>query len=83
MVDQIFSNGLELLRREVSPQNQWRLIGIGVDDLSDATHADAPDLADPDRERRHRLEHAMDSLKAKMGDDAVIKGRSLTLPKKN
>ena len=83
MVDQIFTHGLELLRREISPQNQWRLIGIGVDDLSDAAHADAPDLADPDRERRHRLEHAMDSLKAKMGDDAVIKGRSLTLPKKN
>ena len=83
MVDQIFSNGMKLLSREVAPHHHWRLIGIGVDDLSDAAHADTPDLADPDRERRHRLEHAMDSLKNKMGEDAIIKGRSLKLTKKN
>ena len=82
MVDQIFSHGLALLSRETRPDRRWRLIGIGVDDLSDAAHADAPDLADPDRERRHRLEHAMDSLKAKLGNDAVVKGRSLKLPPK-
>ena len=82
MVDQIFATGYELLSRETRQDRHWRLIGIGVDDLSDGSHADTPDLADPDRQRRHRLEHAMDALKAKLGDDAIIKGRSLKINRK-
>src|SRR5690606_28713722 len=43
LADRIFSTGLELLRREADG-TRYRLIGIGVSDLSDDARADPPDL---------------------------------------
>ena len=82
MVDQIFSTGLALLKKEIAPDRYWRLIGIGVDQLTDAADADPLDLADPDKAKRHRLEQAMDNLVLKLGDGAVIKGRKLKIKPK-
>lgn len=56
---------------------RYRLIGIGVSDLAAAATADPPDLIDPHRLRRAKLERAMDSVRAKLGNGAIVKGRGL------
>ncbi len=68
--------GLGLLQKEATG-DWYRLIGIGVGSLHDAKDADPIDLADPDSDRRRRVEAAMDSVRAKLGKDAIVKGRSL------
>jgi DNA polymerase-4 len=49
----------------------FRLIGIGVSALSDADGADFADLID---RRTAEAEQAIDRLREKFGDEAVIKG---------
>ena len=82
MADVIFKAGRQLLTQVAGPDKFWRLIGIGVDMLGNDNDADPIDLADPDKERRHKLEKAIDGLKAKHGNDAVIKGMRLKLDKR-
>jgi DNA polymerase-4 len=52
----------------------FRLIGIGVSALSDADGADFADLID---RRTAEAEQAMDRLRERFGDDAVVKGLAL------
>jgi len=56
---------------------RFRLIGVGVHDLTDASHADPPDLLDPARLRQSHVERAIDLVRAKLGDHAIRRGRSL------
>ncbi|MCC7048568.1 MAG: DNA polymerase IV [Alphaproteobacteria bacterium] len=56
---------------------RYRLIGVGGADLDDAAEADPPDLFDPDANRRRKVEHAMDEVRAKLGKDAIAKGRGM------
>lgn len=56
---------------------RYRLIGIGAGDLCPGAEADAPNLADPDLPRAKAAEQAMDALRAKFGDRALIKGVGL------
>jgi DNA polymerase-4 len=69
----IFAAGRELLTHEADGA-KFRLIGIGVSALCDAATADLTDLFD---RRSAEAEHAMDRLREKFGDDAVIKGLAL------
>jgi DNA polymerase-4 len=69
----IFAAGRELLAREIDG-TLFRLIGIGVSGLSDADGADLNDLLD---RRGARAEQAMDRLREKFGDDAVVRGLAL------
>ena len=69
----IFAAGRDLLAREIDGTT-FRLIGIGMSALCDASAADLTDLLD------HRIaeaEHAIDKLREKFGDDAIIKGLAL------
>jgi DNA polymerase-4 len=76
LAETLYRAATALLRKETS--GDWfRLIGIGVDGLHDAKDADPIDLADPDADRRKRVEAAMDSVRKKLGHDAIVKGRSL------
>ena len=59
---------------------RFRLIGVGGSDLEDAEQADQPDLLDPGAARRARIEGAIDAVRAKLGPEAVMKGRSLAAP---
>ena len=79
LADTIFSVGKTLLTQLLAekPGIKFRLIGIGVAGLVDGTHADPPDLADPDKSRRKAAEQAMDNLRDKFGRGAIKKGRSL------
>jgi DNA polymerase-4 len=66
----IFAAGRELLARETDG-TKFRLIGIGLSALCDADGAELSDLLD------HRVveaERAIDRLRKKFGDEAVIKG---------
>jgi DNA polymerase-4 len=77
MADAVFHAVMPLLEREaVGPA--YRLIGIGCADLAPADRADPPDLLDPERMRRVQVERAMDTVRTKLGDTAVVKGRGFT-----
>ena len=56
----------------------FRLIGVGISDLTAAQDADREgDLLDPDAGRRANAERATDKIRAKFGNDAIKKGRAL------
>ena len=55
-----------------------RLIGVGISDLAPGGEADATgDLLDPQANARARAEAATDTIRARFGRDAIIKGRAL------
>jgi len=69
----IFAAGRELLAREIDG-TPFRLIGIGVSALDDADQFDLADLLD---RRTAQAERAIDRLRKKFGEEAVIKGLAL------
>jgi DNA polymerase IV len=69
----IFAAGRDLLARETDG-TKFRLIGIGLSTLAPADGADHADLLD---RRTAEAEQAIDRLREKFGEDAVIKGRAL------
>jgi DNA polymerase IV len=66
----IFACGRELLARETNG-TKFRLIGIGVSALMPAAAGDIADLID---RRSADVELAIDQLRARFGDEAVVKG---------
>jgi DNA polymerase-4 len=66
----IFACGRDLLGRETNG-TRYRLIGIGVSGLEPAAPGDFADLID---RRSADAERAIDELRARFGDDAVVKG---------
>ncbi len=73
LADRIFETGLQLLDKELDG-TRYRLLGIGVHDLSDADKADPPDLIDIRSARRAKAESAIDALRDKFGKQAVETG---------
>ncbi|PZU83222.1 MAG: DNA polymerase IV [Shinella sp.] len=73
LADRIFRTGLSLLERETDG-TRYRLIGIGVTDLTSAATADPPDLIDEQAGRRAKAEAAMDKLRDKFGKGTVQTG---------
>jgi DNA polymerase-4 len=69
----IFDWGRELLVREADG-TKFRLIGIGVSGLGDAEGADPADLVNQRAQRSAAAEHAVDRLRGRFGDDAVVRG---------
>lgn len=56
----------------------FRLIGVGLSDLTPAGDADRmSDLLDPQAASRRAAERATDAIRARFGKDAIIKGRAL------
>lgn len=76
LADTIFKEGRALL---VLVQNKapFRLIGIGISDLTDEAVRPAIDLFDPSAESRAKAERATDKIRDRFGADAILKGRSL------
>jgi DNA polymerase-4 len=73
LADRIFLTGLQLLEKETDG-TKYRLLGIGVSDLSDDGKADPPDLVDIQARKRARAEGAIDTLRDKFGGKAVQTG---------
>lgn len=75
LADDIYTAAEALLVGEADGRKLYRLIGVGAERLMSSDHADRPDLADPDREKRVRVADAIDSVRAKFGDKVIGKGR--------
>jgi len=61
---------------------RFRLIGVGMSDLCEAADADHGDLVDTRAARDKATEAAVDSLRAKFGGAAVVKGIAFGPPRK-
>jgi DNA polymerase-4 len=66
----------EPMVRAAADGTAYRLIGIGASDFTDAAHADPPTLLEPERARTARVEAAIDQVRAKLGANAIAKGRA-------
>ncbi|TCT00991.1 DNA polymerase-4 [Aquabacter spiritensis] len=69
----LYAAAHDLLLKEVDG-TRFRLIGVGLSDLSPGADADPADLLDRHTPRLKAAEEAMDKLKAKFGDRAVARG---------
>jgi DNA polymerase-4 len=87
LAEQIYRAAKPLIEKEVAAQRKrgsearFRLIGVGIDGLCDASEADLPDLfAESGAEGKAQLakvERAMDEVRSRFGVEAIIKGRGL------
>jgi len=77
IADRIYRTARDLFDR-AGPQGPYRLIGVGISDLTPAVQADlSGDLLDPDADKRAMAERATDRIRDKFGRDAITKGRAL------
>ena len=76
LAGRIFAAARGLLERETDG-TRFRLLGVGLSALVDAAAADPADLVDG---RSAKAEHAMDRLRARFGDDAVVRGLAFERP---
>jgi DNA polymerase-4 len=76
LADRLFAAGRDLLSQETDG-TKFRLIGISASALSASDDADPADLIDHRAQRAAAAEHAIDRLRAKFGDEAVIRGLAL------
>ncbi|KQI70318.1 DNA polymerase IV [Loktanella sp. 3ANDIMAR09] len=61
-----------------APHPAYRLLGVGISDLTGVTEADREgDLLDPGAAKRTQAERAADKIRARFGAEAIIKGRAL------
>ncbi len=76
IADQIYRKAQVLLDQALD-QGPFRLIGVGISDLSSSEHAGiASDLLDPGAETRAKAEAASDEIRQRFGKDAIKKGLS-------
>ena len=73
LADRIFQTGLQLIEKELDG-TKYRLLGIGVSDMSGADKADPADLVDIQARKRALAEGAIDALREKFGKAAVETG---------
>ncbi|MBY9067117.1 DNA polymerase IV [Hyphomonas sp. WL0036] len=81
LAQEVFRTARPLLAKEVTGRIKYRLIGVGLSDLSD-WRADAVDLIDPKVAKRAAAERASDKARAKFGTGAVMTGRAAKNVKK-
>ena len=75
LADRIFRTARAALRKETGG-TAYRLLGVGISHLAVAGDCDPADLVDDGTGKRAAAERAMDKVRAKFGDKAVVKGRS-------
>jgi DNA polymerase-4 len=76
LADKIFRVAQAALKREADGK-RFRLLGVGLSNLTSATEADPASLIDPVSDKRAAAERAMDKIRSKFGGEAVGKGRGL------
>jgi DNA polymerase IV len=70
LAGKIFAAAKKLLERETGG-TKFRLLGVGMSALTTADEADPADFVDA---RAAEAEHAVDRVRARFGDDAVVRG---------
>jgi DNA polymerase IV len=78
LAGKIFAAARSLLEREADG-TKYRLLGVGLSALTTAEHADPADFVGG---RAADAEHAVDRVRARFGDDAVIRGLAYERPEK-
>ena len=76
LADRIFRTACAHLKREADGR-RFRLLGVGISNLTAAAEADPMSLIDPISDKRAAAERAMDRIRARFGDSRIDKGRSL------
>ena len=76
LADQIFRAAMPMLESNAGGL-AYRLIGVGISDLSPWRGDRAADLLDPAQAKRATAERAIDAAVARFGDGAVLTGRGL------
>jgi len=76
LADRIFRTAQAALKREADG-TKFRLLGVGLTNLTDDAGADPGSLIDPDSDKRAATERAMDKIRARFGGNSVGKGRGL------
>jgi DNA polymerase-4 len=71
----LFAEGREMLKAEATGQQAFRLIGIGLSDLSEAVATETELFAGGEAKARD-TENAIDKLRTRFGDGAVMTGRA-------
>jgi len=80
LADRIFRTALPALKREADG-TRFRLLGVGITNLSPDIGADPASLIDTEGDKRAAAERAMDKIRAKFGGEAVGKGRAFKKPR--
>ncbi len=78
LAQRIFAAARGLLEHEADG-TKFRLLGVGLSALTGADEADPADLVDG---RSALAEHAVDSVRARFGDEAVVRGLAFERPEK-
>lgn len=76
LAEVIYRIAAPMLAREADG-TPFRLIGVGLSQIVDADMADPLDMLDAGANRRATAERAMDKLRARFGDNSIVKGRTL------
>ena len=77
LADRIYRTARGLLDA-AGAEGPFRLLGVGLSELCPEEEAErSGDLLDPQAARRGQAERAADTIRARFGPDAILKGRSL------
>ncbi len=76
LAGRIFAAARGLLEREADG-TKFRLLGVGVSAITTADEADPTDFVDS---RAAQAEHALDRVRARFGDDAMVRGLAFEGP---
>ncbi len=76
LADTLFHAMAPLLAREADG-TAFRLIGVGTHQPTSEAEADLPDLVDDTVTRRRNVAAAIDAVRAKLGRDAITRGRAI------
>ncbi|MFK7838286.1 MAG: DNA polymerase IV [Sulfitobacter sp.] len=77
LADRIYRHARALFD-QLDDTGPFRLIGVGISDLSAGEGADMEgDLLDPDAHQRSKAEKATDAIRTRFGSKAIVKGRAL------
>jgi DNA polymerase IV len=77
LAKRIYDAAKDMLMPEARSKTAYRLIGVGVSGLTAASEADRGDLLDHDLKRDVATETALDAIRAKFGNKAVIRGTAI------
>ena len=78
LAETIYSVLLPLLQKE-SKGISLRLLGVGLSNLLPAADCDHIDLAEPSAIRRKQIEHTVDTVRKRFGQEAINKGRKFQI----
>jgi DNA polymerase IV len=77
LAEALYQAAVPLLKAETAGGRRYRLIGVGAADLLPESEIAQPDLLSQGDPRQAAVERVMDSLRARLGEDAIRKGRGL------